>query len=324
LMQPESSDDAAVHARLAIIGAAAFAAGVCRTVSVIVMIFELTAVPRLILPMSVATVFSMSVANRLTDSIFMTALKKKGLPALPTFLALHSSVQNVGRVLRDDAQDCAIPRHANVEKMKQVAEHLERLGDEQPAMLPIVEELPGGRLVLSGSIKARDFQGIFDDVQHNTRGTQRTFDLLSHAMDKGIVVTPLQVRSEESLADACLSLQAARCGETMMVVHRGHFLGAMTKAEFARIAKKTSLPDNQVKRTKSWQQRRSRRVSSPELAAPTACDAEISETNPVWQVVPASEPTTRSYASEVHDLERNISELEQLMEPLVATLHVKN
>lgn len=67
---------------LAIIGASTFAASICRTYSIVVLVFELCEVGRLILPLSISTLVAMAISNHVAPSIFDSITAFKSLPNL--------------------------------------------------------------------------------------------------------------------------------------------------------------------------------------------------------------------------------------------------
>lgn len=66
-------------ARLAIVGAAAFCAGVCRAFAMAITVFEVLALPGSVLPLCAASLASITVANRIALPYFDTNLMGRGL-----------------------------------------------------------------------------------------------------------------------------------------------------------------------------------------------------------------------------------------------------
>ncbi|OLP77501.1 Chloride channel protein 1 [Symbiodinium microadriaticum] len=131
-------------ARFAIVGATCFCGAVCRVNSVVVTVFELIAVPRLILPLTLATIVSNVCANRIGPSIFDSILLMKKIPAMPTLRAIQKTLQPVRKVLDKSLLGCCLPRHAvahDFSHLKFVRSGMETQGRNLPLYIPIVEEV---------------------------------------------------------------------------------------------------------------------------------------------------------------------------------------
>lgn len=69
------------HLELAIIGATAFTASVCRSFSVAIAVFELVGQTHIMLPTAIASIISIHVGNRFSPSFFDLSANKKRLPS---------------------------------------------------------------------------------------------------------------------------------------------------------------------------------------------------------------------------------------------------
>jgi len=86
----------------AMVGAAAFSASVCRSFSMAVAIYELVPLASMELPIGVATIVSILVANNHGPSIFDAILSAKKLPAPLQFRSFRYSLLPVDSVMRRD------------------------------------------------------------------------------------------------------------------------------------------------------------------------------------------------------------------------------
>ncbi|CAJ1420636.1 unnamed protein product [Effrenium voratum] len=128
ILAPNGSNEGEYIARLAIVGATCFCGAVCRVNSVVVTVFELIAVPRLILPLTLATIVSNFWANRVGPSIFDSILLMKKIPAMPTLRASARALQPVKMILNPGLLGLCLPRlaqnHDFVRLRSRQTEHL--------------------------------------------------------------------------------------------------------------------------------------------------------------------------------------------------------
>ncbi|CAE8699260.1 unnamed protein product, partial [Polarella glacialis] len=101
-----STDFAQYEAIFTIVGATAFCGSVCRVHSVVVTVFELIAVPRLILPLVMATITANYCGNKVGPSIFDSILLMKKIPAMPTLTASFKALQPVSHGLSKPWRSC--------------------------------------------------------------------------------------------------------------------------------------------------------------------------------------------------------------------------
>lgn len=85
----------------AIVGAAALSSGVTHTLSIAVMVFELTGQLEHILPVLVAVLIAYSLSNGLCQSIYDVILNVKGLPYLPS-MAVDAHARTAAAVVRGE------------------------------------------------------------------------------------------------------------------------------------------------------------------------------------------------------------------------------
>jgi len=86
----------------AVVGAAAFSAGVTRTVASGIIVFELTGQMTHLLPVLMTVLIAASVGNFFTASVYDTLLREKGLPYIPAIKNSKLMKKTVGYVMNSD------------------------------------------------------------------------------------------------------------------------------------------------------------------------------------------------------------------------------
>jgi len=229
--------------RFAIVGATTFCGSVCRVNSVVVTVFELIAVPRLILPLTLATVAGNFFGNKVGPSIFDSILVMKKIPAMPTLRASLMAEKRVDSVLDKGLMELCLPRYAwetDFENTESILQALEMEGRNLPKFIPIVEEValhPTRKLLLSGSIKKEDL------CHFRPAGG---LDLVRVAVKiQDMLQDPMQVSPEMTLKEAYLesmSLYSKLGGRRlkqdgpMLVVEDGMLLGILPHDDLLELA----------------------------------------------------------------------------------------
>jgi len=90
---------ASFHAELALVGATALTAAVCRSFSVVIAVFELVRNPAMMLPLSASAISAIHVANRLSPSIFEAMSAVKRLPAMPQARTLLEGLEPISTLM---------------------------------------------------------------------------------------------------------------------------------------------------------------------------------------------------------------------------------
>eukprot|EP00011_Vannellida_sp_DIVA3-517-6-12_P004637 CAMPEP_0114610798 /NCGR_PEP_ID=MMETSP0168-20121206/3787_1 /TAXON_ID=95228 ORGANISM="Vannella sp., Strain DIVA3 517/6/12" /NCGR_SAMPLE_ID=MMETSP0168 /ASSEMBLY_ACC=CAM_ASM_000044 /LENGTH=881 /DNA_ID=CAMNT_0001821753 /DNA_START=49 /DNA_END=2691 /DNA_ORIENTATION=+ len=88
----------------AVVGAAAMSAGVTRTLSTAVIVFELTGQMALLIPVLIAVIIATAVGNIFSAGVYETLLEQKRLPYMPPFgnLRMPSNCSTAGDLMRKD------------------------------------------------------------------------------------------------------------------------------------------------------------------------------------------------------------------------------
>jgi len=232
-----------LQTRLAIVGAAAMTAGVCHTMSIVVMVFELIAVPGLILPMSLATLTSMAYARKISLSIFDSILMIKKLPGLPTLNASHRAFLTVGSQMHTNLEDITLHLRSSAEDVARVFAAVKAEGEAGPRTVAIVRPV-NSFLVLVGAIDTVHLPSLESAVaekkttgQSATPATRHTeHDVVKIGHELGILSTPVSITADLSLKDAYLRAQIRHHDSTMMVIHPDNTLvGMLTRHDLNKV-----------------------------------------------------------------------------------------
>eukprot|EP01104_Vermistella_antarctica_P008312 TRINITY_DN2074_c1_g4_i1.p1 TRINITY_DN2074_c1_g4~~TRINITY_DN2074_c1_g4_i1.p1 ORF type:complete len:864 (+),score=190.46 TRINITY_DN2074_c1_g4_i1:267-2858(+) len=141
----------------AIVGAAAIAAGVTRTISTAVIVVELTGQSKLILPILAAVLTSMAVGRMLTASVYDVLLEQKGLPYMPRF-KLDDTYSSRAR----DVMSINFPfftMSSSTEFIQDVV-----LRDPERPSFPVVEN--EDNMILLGAVMRSELDRLIDEDNH--------------------------------------------------------------------------------------------------------------------------------------------------------------
>jgi H+/Cl- antiporter ClcA len=119
----------------ALVGAAGMVAGVTQTISVAVVVFEMTASIKHALPVFLGVIVSYLTSSRLSISVYDSLAQLKGLPYLPD-LQDRNYIQ-----VAKDLMDCNVPfltMRTTLKEIKKLLEELSKLEDYRNQLIPIV------------------------------------------------------------------------------------------------------------------------------------------------------------------------------------------
>lgn len=198
---------------MGIVGATAFTAAVCRTYSIVVIVFELLAVQQLILPLTLSTLASLKVANFVSPSIFDSVAAFKRLPTLVGRRAAWS-FQAVGTEMKSDFKQypLVLPRMCHPEDVGHILRRIRCWNSqnsfgsqEETYWIGLVEQdVPEGDGILLGTLLVKRLQRWFEELDQERSGV---IDLLRVAADQKMLYPALQVEPHTTLKDACLLVQ---------------------------------------------------------------------------------------------------------------------
>jgi len=216
----------------------------------VVTIFELIAVPGMILPLILSTMTAVMASQFIAPSIYESILVMKKLPCLPTLSIRHRADRCVREVMRDVTK-LAIKRDMKWEDLRNVHRRLE--ANKLNIAVPIVERV-NGKYLLLGCIP----QEVLREVAANpsmhsvpqsrlslcpTGSTKRDKglsnpspdDLLRLFATRGDLVSTHQVDVFDSVRDIYIEAQAMHYDRTMMVVHNGFLEGMLTFEDLLKL-----------------------------------------------------------------------------------------
>jgi len=155
----EVTDDVrgAFMARLAILGAAAFCAAVCRAFAMAITVFEVLALPNALLPLCSSSLAAMFVANKIALPYFDTNLVGRGLGGISALTHTKKAQDPAFTVMRrvDTRVDC-------LEEKTTVGQMQRMLRETEEEHIPIVENVvrhwadEGVTGVLKGTVSNKD------------------------------------------------------------------------------------------------------------------------------------------------------------------------
>jgi len=224
-------------ARFAIIGAASFATGTLRIVTIVAAVFEMVGTLNLLLPMCVACATALRCAQLVSNvSYYDSLLQCKKMCALPTLLISRASNQVVEKHMQAISENLCLPSditkaRARVEKVNQFSHFKE---GEAPTILPIVREMSGGSRVLVGAFRTKDLEEIARRINHADASVS-LLDLFCKADDpmeghngRNLLAETLTIRPDVTLCDAYAKALNAKYEHTLFVVEGGEVLGLVT------------------------------------------------------------------------------------------------
>lgn len=136
----------------AVVGAAAFTAGVTRALSVAVVIFEVTGQLKHMVPTLAAVIVSVIVANGINRSLYDTLIIMKQLPYMPHMRRDRSPTQKVQQIMRTDV--IALPRVSTLGDIRAILDTYINFDS-----FPIVND--GGLLL--GSVRRRTLLSLMNN-----------------------------------------------------------------------------------------------------------------------------------------------------------------
>eukprot|EP00418_Pyrodinium_bahamense_P001159 CAMPEP_0179021976 /NCGR_PEP_ID=MMETSP0796-20121207/6169_1 /TAXON_ID=73915 /ORGANISM="Pyrodinium bahamense, Strain pbaha01" /LENGTH=768 /DNA_ID=CAMNT_0020717827 /DNA_START=12 /DNA_END=2318 /DNA_ORIENTATION=+ len=175
----EVSEDAygAFMARLAIVGAAAFCAAVCRAFAMAITVFEVLALPNAILPLCSASLAAIFVANRIALPYFDTNLVGRGLGGISALTHTKKAMDPAFNIMRriDTRIDC-IEERTTVAQLRRMFQESEE--DHFPIVQHVVQHWAdeGVTGILKGSISRVELRQIIERYAKSGGGVEVDFN----------------------------------------------------------------------------------------------------------------------------------------------------
>jgi chloride channel 2 len=144
----------------AVVGAAALIASVTHTLSVVVIVFELTGQINYMLPLLMAVIISFILSQGLSMSIYDVLLDMKGLPYLPALRSQELYSLNAIDLMQTDLQ--VLTYESNLRDIGKVIQ----LSPKSFSRVPIIDN----ERILCGTVSISDMKKVltnrFSDQQH--------------------------------------------------------------------------------------------------------------------------------------------------------------
>jgi len=234
----------ALVARFAIIGAGAFSSAVCRAFAMAITIFEVLALPNLIIPISTASLAAMFVADKFARPYFDTNLIGRGLQGISDLThgkeAFKPAFEKMRRV---DLLSGCLEKKTSLMEIEQV---LSEPCNQDEEFFAIVEHVNSGSwqdtgvsCMLKGCITRKNLEDIKTDVSSKGHGASMLIDLMSPQyafVQRGssapprVNLTPLHVTEDTIVQDVYLVMKVAN--EPVVFVTKDNLLqGIITLKE---------------------------------------------------------------------------------------------
>jgi len=162
----------AFMARLAIVGAAAFCAGVCRAFAMAITVFEVLAMPESVLPLCSASLAAITVANRIALPYFDTNLMGRGLGGISALTQTKKATEPAFTIMkRLGMEDC-------LQESMTVAEVRKLIDETDDDVYAIAQSLSAHwhdcQGILKGSIRRNNVEKLLAD--HARGGPEAVID----------------------------------------------------------------------------------------------------------------------------------------------------
>jgi hypothetical protein len=238
-------DFSSYEARFAIIGASTFAAAVCHAMAIVVSVFELLAIPRIVIPLLASTWISVRCAVVHSYSIFDAICINKKLPCLPTLNANHMSskpVEEAALIKFDRLPKLTVMRDAKLQELQKLQRNLQEF--EHVETLAVVERVPKTSAV-DGQLpeydyaylgcmhrgRLRDLVNFFEKAEGKLNEWE---DAYMVAIRNRWMSDTMVVEKGTSLHDVYLKCHAEYYDRTLMILDRGCLIGIFTMSDLFR------------------------------------------------------------------------------------------
>lgn len=211
----------------AIVGAACFTASTCHTFSIVVAVFELLALPSLILPLSMCTIIAQWIAGMLGPSIFDSISRFKRLPCLSSLSMDPRMHKRVDSRMRGPS-GYMLPTKMTVAKFFEFAANLKN-DKSAPNQVGIALRC-GERDVLVGAIPIHGLDRLCEGLR--SFEPHDVVEILQTAAENGLLESTIQVPPGASLARAYNTCQMhAMDNDAYFVVDAGQIVGVLTEGD---------------------------------------------------------------------------------------------
>lgn len=225
-------DRGALAARFAIIGAGAFSSAVCRAFAMAITIFEVLALPNLIIPLATASLAAMFVADKFARPYFDTNLIGRGLKGISDLTHGKEAFKPAFAVMRRlNMTKCCLEKQTTIGAMKAVVQDKDTASEEFFAVVEHVTQHwsdEGVSAVLKGCISRKNAEGILEENAHCA--DKDVIDLMAIRFIRAqkeegqaiVNLTPLHVEMDTMVQDVYLMMKVMQ--EPIVFVTHGNLL----------------------------------------------------------------------------------------------------
>lgn len=211
-------------ARLAIVGAAAFCAGVCRAFAMAITVFEVLCLPGSVLPLCSASLASITVANRIALPYFDTNLMGRGLGGISALTHTKKATEPAFTVMKRIGMDDCLQESMTVAAVQKLMDETD--DDVYAIAKPLAANWHDCQGILKGCIRRTNVEKLLAD--HVRGGPDAVIDFRDAELQRPIEVpneptvpppvegVPLCVGPLTTLQDVYLLMKVTR--STMVYV----------------------------------------------------------------------------------------------------------
>merc|ERR1719410_104659 len=159
-------------ARLAIVGAAAFCAGVCRAFAMALKVFEVLALPDSLLPLCSASLAAITVANRIALPYFDTNLMGRGLGGISALTQTKKATEPAFVIMKRLGMEDCLQESMTVAEVRKLIDETD--DDVYAIAQPLSAHWHDCQGILKGSIRRNNVEKLLAD--HARGGPEAVID----------------------------------------------------------------------------------------------------------------------------------------------------
>jgi len=167
-------------ARLAIVGAAAFCAGVCRAFVMAITVFEVLALPASVLPLCSASLASITVANKIALPYFDTNLVGRGLGGISALTQTKKATEPAFSIMKRLGMDDCLQESMTVAEVQKLIDETD--DDVYAIAQPLSEHWHDCQGILKGSVRRNSVEKLLAD--HARGGPEAVIDFRNAGLQR--------------------------------------------------------------------------------------------------------------------------------------------
>lgn len=205
-------------ARLAIVGAAAFCAGVCRAFAMAITVFEALSLPESVLPLCSASLAAITVANKIALPYFDTNLMGRGLGGISALTQTKKAIEPAFTIMKRLGMEDCLQETMTVNEVQRLIDETD--DDVYAIAQPLATHWHDCQGIMKGSISRSSIEKLL--ARHGHRGDTAVIDFRDAALQRPTEVlnapylppmvdsVPLCVLPETPLQDVYLLMKVTR------------------------------------------------------------------------------------------------------------------